>query len=135
MCRFTIAAAQSSAIKGDIAANVRRHLELVALAKEHGADVVVFPELSLIGYEPTMAAHCALEPDDRVLRPFKELADNSGVVILAGCPLRSTCEKPFIGMLIFRPGQPTAVYRKRFVHSSEEPYFVVSDDSVILRRS
>jgi len=131
MSAFTIAAAQSSSMKGAIAANVRRHVELVTLAKQHDSDVVVFPELSLTGYEPTLAAQCAIEPNDGVLRPLKDLADDSDVAILAGCPIRSACEKPFIGMLIFRPGLAVSVYRKRFVHWSEAPYFVASDDTVV----
>ena len=104
---------------------------IVALAKRHGADVVLFPELSLTGYEPTLAAQCAASAGRPRSAPLKELADNSSVVILAGCPIRSASERPFIGMLIFQPGRPTAVYRKRFVHSSEEPYFVASDDTVV----
>jgi predicted amidohydrolase len=34
-------------------------------------------------------------------------------------------------MLIFRPHQHPAVYRKRFVHSSEQPYFVASNDRLV----
>jgi len=35
---------------GDVRANLDRHLEVVAQAREQGADLVVFPELSLTGY-------------------------------------------------------------------------------------
>jgi predicted amidohydrolase len=65
---FTIAAAQSQSVKGDIAANVRRHAEFVRVAAALKADVIVFPELSLSGYEPTIAAEVALSPDDPVRR-------------------------------------------------------------------
>ena len=58
---FTIAAAQSSSVKGDIEENIRRHCEIAALADSHGAHVIVFPELSLTGYEPTVAAELAVE--------------------------------------------------------------------------
>jgi NAD+ synthase (glutamine-hydrolysing) len=47
-----IALAQINPTVGDIAANARKHLEFVARAKEAGAALVVFPELSLIGYPP-----------------------------------------------------------------------------------
>lgn len=132
MSTLTIAAAQSSSVKGDVAANVRHHLELVALAVEHGADVVIFPELSLTGYEPTIAAETAIEPDDPLVLPLQEFADRSQIVIMAGCPLQSTGPKPYIGMIILQPQQARAVYRKRFVHTSELPYFVASDDCVVL---
>jgi predicted amidohydrolase len=131
MTGFTIAAAQSRSVKGDIAKNVQRHAEFVRLAKEHGADVIVFPELSLTGYEPTIAAETAVEANDGVLEPLKKLANETGAVVLAGCPLRSVEERPYIGMLIFQPGETVAVYRKRFVHASEEPFFVAGEETVV----
>ena len=47
-----IALAQINPTVGDIAGNSRKHLEFIARAKEAGAGLVVFPELSLIGYPP-----------------------------------------------------------------------------------
>jgi predicted amidohydrolase len=131
MRTFSIAAAQSSSVRGDIAQNVRRHSQLVACAAQHDCNVVVFPELSLTGYEPTIASQAAVEATDGVLQPLQVLADGSQVVILAGCPIRSDCEKPYIGMLVFQPDQAVSVYRKRFVHASEEPYFVAADDTFV----
>lgn len=128
---FTIAAAQASSIKGDVAANVRRHVEFGGLAREQGADVVVFPELSLTGYEPTIAAQTAVDAEDGALGPLRDLADEAGIVVMAGCPLRSAGEKPYIGMVIFQPRETVAVYRKRFVHASELPYFIASDEMVV----
>src|SRR5579863_4102245 len=128
---FAIAAGQSSSIKGDIAANVRRQGQFVRAAAEHGARVVVFPELSLTGYEPTVAAQCAIEAGDSRLRPFQELADSLNVIIMPGCAIRSAYDRPYIGMFVFQPRQAVAAYRKRFVHVSELPYFVASDDCVV----
>jgi len=48
--QVTVALAQIDATLGDLKANVARHLESIAKAKEGGADLVVFPELSLTGY-------------------------------------------------------------------------------------
>ena len=45
-----IALAQTAPKLGDPDANLRRHLELVRSARLKGADLVVFPELSLTGY-------------------------------------------------------------------------------------
>jgi predicted amidohydrolase len=55
------AAAQSTSIAGDIDENVRRHAAFVRKAGEHHANVVVFPELSLTGYEPTIAKEAAID--------------------------------------------------------------------------
>jgi predicted amidohydrolase len=59
MSRLKVAAAQIECRTGDIAANVSLHLEALAEAKTAGANLVVFPELSLTDYE--------LEPDLRAL--------------------------------------------------------------------
>lgn len=128
---FTIAAAQSSSVKGDIAQNVRLHAEFVVRAVEHQANVVVFPELSLTGYEPTLAAELAMDSRDGHLAPLQELSDGRSVTIVAGCPIRSDEVKPYIGAFIIRPQLPIEVYRKRFLHPGEEQHFISADDVVV----
>ena len=128
---FTIAVAQSSSSKGDIDENVRRHLMMVARAIENDVNVIVFPELSLTGYEPEIAAQLAIDASDHRLNPLQELSDRSGVTIVAGCPIRSNFNKPYIGALIFRRHLKIETYRKRFVHEDELPWFLPSDDVVV----
>jgi predicted amidohydrolase len=48
--RFRIALAQIRPALGDVSRNLARHLEVLARAAEQGADLIVFPELSLTGY-------------------------------------------------------------------------------------
>jgi predicted amidohydrolase len=50
MKKFTIALAQTDSALGDIKKNLLKHLEYIHKAKEGGANLVVFPELSLTGY-------------------------------------------------------------------------------------
>lgn len=127
---FAIAAAQSASVKGDIVANVRRHIEFARAAAHHKANVIVFPELSLTGYEPTVAARCALSSESEVLRPLQEAATELRIVIVAGGPVRSSESRPYIGAIAFSPERQPVVYRKRFVHSTEEEHFVASSDIV-----
>ncbi|MEO6437173.1 MAG: nitrilase-related carbon-nitrogen hydrolase, partial [Tepidisphaeraceae bacterium] len=47
-----IALAQINPTVGDLAGNVRRHLDFIARAKAGGAALVVFPEMSVPGYPP-----------------------------------------------------------------------------------
>ncbi|HUN07203.1 MAG TPA: nitrilase-related carbon-nitrogen hydrolase [Aggregatilineales bacterium] len=49
--RLTVALAQMYPKLGDIAHNLNRHLTLAAEAAAQGADLLVFPELSLTGYQ------------------------------------------------------------------------------------
>jgi predicted amidohydrolase len=46
----TLAMAQCDAVLGDVGRNLEAHLRLAAEAREKGAGLVVFPELSLTGY-------------------------------------------------------------------------------------
>src|SRR5688500_12644471 len=47
-----IALAQINPTVGDLHANAARHLDFVRRAQQQGATLVVFPELSLLGYPP-----------------------------------------------------------------------------------
>lgn len=49
-----IAIAQLDSIAGDIHANLSAHQQMIAKAAAQGAALVVFSELSLTGYEPTL---------------------------------------------------------------------------------
>jgi predicted amidohydrolase len=105
----------------------------VTRASEHGANVVVFPELSLTGYEPAIAAEAALESTDLHLAPLQELSDARSVTIIAGCPIRSAEIKPYIGAFIIRPREEIEMYRKRFLHPGEDQHFIPSEDVVVCR--
>ncbi|MBD1548090.1 nitrilase-related carbon-nitrogen hydrolase [Roseibium aggregatum] len=51
MSRYlTVAAAQFACVSGDIAANAEKHLMFIERARAVGADMLVFPELSLVGH-------------------------------------------------------------------------------------
>src|ERR1700704_4651186 len=47
---YTVALAQIDVTLGDLDANLAKHLEYVDKAREAGASLLVFPELSLTGY-------------------------------------------------------------------------------------
>lgn len=122
MKNFTIAAAQSSSVKGHIESNVRRHAEFVRAAAEHHADVVVFPELSLTGYEPEIARTHLISMEDERLNPLRELADQFDLTIIAGAPVASSLDKPHIGALVIR-SEDALIYLKQHLHTGEEAFF------------
>jgi predicted amidohydrolase len=47
---LSVAAAQVATVPGDVAANLRKHLDVVQAARAAGSDVLLFPELSLVGH-------------------------------------------------------------------------------------
>jgi predicted amidohydrolase len=118
-----VAAAQTVVARGDIAFNIERHVILAAIAARHGARLILFPELSLTGYEPTLARELALAPDDARLAPLRDTARCEGIVIVAGAPLRSGGGLPLIAALTFLPDGTTHVYTKQYLHDGEETAF------------
>ncbi len=117
-----ICLAQIKPVTGDIAANGERHKRFVRTAVAHHANLILFPELSLTGYEPTLAQELAIPLSDPRLDDFQTLADAGPITIAVGAPTQST-PLPGISLLIFRPGQPRSWYTKQFLHGDEEPFF------------
>nr|WP_269809301.1 carbon-nitrogen hydrolase family protein [Enterovibrio nigricans] len=75
--------------KGDMLANFAKHKTLIEQAAEQGANLVVFPELSLTGYEPQLLKLNAIVERGEIENAFAELAKECGVTIIAGVPLQS----------------------------------------------
>jgi predicted amidohydrolase len=121
---YGIAAIQSIALPGDVAGSVARHVELVQRAAGQGAQFTVFPELSLTGYDRGLTRADAVAPDDSRLAPLQRVADDLGMLIIAGAPLVSTSGELLIGALCFSPNRGVVTYSKRFLHEGEEVAFV-----------
>jgi NAD+ synthase (glutamine-hydrolysing) len=81
---YTIALAQIDNSLGDAKKNVEKHLAVVRKAREGGANLVVFPELSLTGYSVRdLNWDVKLRPHDNpLLRPLIE--ESTSIAILAG---------------------------------------------------
>jgi NAD+ synthase (glutamine-hydrolysing) len=129
-----LALAQINTVVGDLDGNGERILQRLAEAKEHDADIVVFPELAVTGYPP----------EDLLLRPSfvraaqakaEELSREArGIVALIGVPwlerdLYNACA-------ICAAGEIKALYRKRFLPNygvfDEDRYFAPGRDLVLL---
>lgn len=115
--------AQTSSAVGDIDSNIAKHQELTEAAISHGADLIVFPELSICGYEPAIAVASAMEKDDTRFDIFQQLSDAHQLTIGIGAPLKQG-NGVAIGMLIFQPDVPRQAYAKKYLHEDEEPWFV-----------
>jgi predicted amidohydrolase len=126
-----IAAAQSISVPGDIAANVRIHTQFIATAQRAGVDLLVFPELSLSGYEPALLPGCVLQPGDACLAPLHHLARQARMArmaIVVGAPIASNdALRPHIGAITFFPDGSSSVYCKKHLHASEEAFATPGD--------
>ena len=118
-----IGIAQTRPITGDLPGNTAAHRKLIRQAVAHGADTLIFPELSLTGYEPTLAHTLAMKQHASRLDEFQVLSDTHQITLGVGVPLQ-TPPGITISLLIFQPGQLRQVYTKRYLHPDEEAYFV-----------
>jgi predicted amidohydrolase len=119
MASFTIAAAQIPCVRGDIAANLTAHEDAVRSAAGHAVSMVVFPELSLTGYELDLAASLAFSADDARLSGLRELAERHQLTLVVGAPVQTTAEKPAIGAFVLTPGGDVLTYLKMHLGSGE----------------
>jgi predicted amidohydrolase len=124
MTALTIAAAQSISVAGDLPANIARHLAFMRSAAEQGVQLLVFPELSLTGYEPSLAAALAIAPHDTILAPLRDMARELRMSAVVGMPIRPALgAEVLIGALVLAPDGSLAVYTKQHLHPGEEAAF------------
>lgn len=118
-----IGIAQTKPVKGDIEANLADHKKWIRLAFSHGADMILFPELSVTGYEPTLAKELATGINDSRFDALQLLSDTGQITIAAGMPINNDTGIT-ISLVIFQPHQPRELYSKQFLHEDEFPFFV-----------
>ncbi|HBM67090.1 MAG TPA: carbon-nitrogen hydrolase family protein [Pseudomonas sp.] len=126
-----LCAVQLASLKGDLPGNLQRHLVCIEQAAALGAELVVFPELSLTGYEPSVARQAALPVTSARLDPLQAACDRLGITVAVGLPL-PTPDGIRIGMPIFCPEAPRQAYTKQRLHDDELPYFTPGDQALLL---
>lgn len=124
---FRIAAAQVPSVRGDIDANIATHAATMSAAAKHAVSVLVFPELSLTGYEPDLAAALAITAADKRLAPLLALARQHQIAAVVGAPLRNSAGNPALGAILITAGGTTKTYRKIHLGTSEQTYFSPGD--------
>jgi predicted amidohydrolase len=110
---LVLAVAQPPCTPRDVAANVAAH---AAVVRGAGARVVVFPEMSLTGYELDAPAITA---DDPRLAPVAEACAEAGATALVGAPVRGEAGRAHIGVLAVDGAGATVAYRKMWLGGAE----------------
>ncbi|MEH0931309.1 carbon-nitrogen hydrolase family protein [Micromonospora sp. CPCC 205558] len=117
-----LAVVQPPCVPLDVAANARAHAAVVRAAR---ARLVVFPELSLTGYELDAPV---VSVDDPRLRPLVEACAETNTLALAGAPVAGD----HIAMLAVTGGGATVAYRKMWLGDAEARRFRPGDAPVVL---
>lgn len=128
-----LVAAQCAVQAGDLVANLALHLDFMRRAGELGAELIIFPELSLSGYEPALAGALAQPGDSPLLEPLCDLAMEAGMTAVVGLPLRVPGrDKPQIAACILHPDGSRAIYTKQHLHAGEEQFFSAGQGGELL---
>ena len=126
-----IAIVQLEPIKGNIERNIEAHVDWIKQAIHANTDMIVFPELSLTGYEPELAGSLATNQSDKRLDCFQKLSDENKITIGVGLPTRKKDELN-VSMIIFQPGKERTTYSKQYLHNSELSTFTAGFNPLVI---
>ncbi len=110
---ITFALAQSHFLVGDITANAEKMRALAVQAREQGADVIIFPELALLGYPPQ---DLLLRPSlsGRIKAALAKLSDIDDIVMIVGYP-HVDHHGTFNSAAILHNGHQKGFYHKQYL--------------------
>jgi len=114
--KVTLALAQIDTKLGDVQANLDKHLALAKQAWASGADILLFPELSLTGYVlQDLASSVAHHPtgDDPIFKPLLEASRD--LDIIAGFVDEDHRHRFFIASAYLSQGQVVHVHHKVYL--------------------
>jgi predicted amidohydrolase len=114
---LTVVAAQPRCVSHDVEANAMTHAAVIRAANGH---VVIFPELSMTGYELDAEA---ITVDDSRLTPIVDACAGMGSLALIGAPVDAGRGRPEIAMLGVDGAGATVAYSKIWLHGSEAERF------------
>lgn len=113
---LTVAVAQPACAPGDVAANAVAHAAAVRVA---GARLVVFPELSLTGYD---LAAPPVDPASPLLAPIVEACRATGAIALVGAVVAEGADRCIATLAVDAAGASVA-YRKMVLGGDEGTVF------------
>ena len=132
MTKLSLALAQINTVLGNVDANLEKHLALAHEAWKQGADMVIFPELSLTGYVlQDIAATVAHRPspDDPVFRKLLKASNNIDMVV--GFVEEDERYRYTISAAYLSDGKVSHVHRKVYLPTygifDEKRYFASGD--------
>lgn len=122
---LAVAVAQPVCFPFDVERNADEHATLI---RRSDARLIVFPELSLTGYQfeatPVM-------PDDGPLAPIIDACAETGAIALVGAPV--VCgNDTYIGMLRIDASGGAIAYRKGALGTGEQARFTPGDDATVM---
>ena len=134
MKNFKIALAQFSPHIGNIDANTQKMIEQINAAKLQQADLIVFPELSTLGYP---AEDLLLRPNlqKRTQKAFAQLSEIKDIVIVFGFVHQTEDGQRYNSAAVMKDGQILGIYNKQNLPNysvfDEKRYFQSSHQHLV----
>lgn len=132
--KLTLALAQINTRLGDLRVNLEKHILLARQARQQGADLLLFPELSLTGYVlQDLVTSVAVDGrlDAPVFAPLREASRNLDMVV--GFVEADRRKRFYIASAYLSQGEVLAVHRKIYLPTYglfDEGRFFAAGDSV-----
>jgi predicted amidohydrolase len=130
--KFTLSLAQTAPKLGDLAHNLAEHLALIRSAAEQKADLIIFPELSLTGYNlQDLASTVSIKAvaEDAVFG--KLLQASSSIDVIVGFVEEGPRQQQYISAAYLSKGQLVHIHRKVYLPTygifDERRYFAAGD--------
>jgi len=122
-----IAAAQTIPKNENISANLQDHIRLTRMAASHGAQLILFPELSITGYVREKAESLEFVSGDPRINELRSLSMEENIIIIAGAPIHLESGL-HIGAFVLFPDQSEIIYTKQHLHDGEEIFYIPGND-------
>jgi predicted amidohydrolase len=117
--------------KGEVRANLTRHLEILARAGSSGCELVVFPEMSLTGsVDPALHPDRLMALDDPALGALVTASADTGTAACFGIAERGAGGESYITQVFAAGGRMTGVQRKRHLGDGEEGFTPAAGNAV-----
>ncbi|HMN59252.1 MAG TPA: nitrilase-related carbon-nitrogen hydrolase [Anaerolinea sp.] len=132
--KITLALAQINTVLGNVQKNLEKHLAIIQEAGSRGADLVIFPELSLTGYvlqDLASAVACHPRADDPIFQPL--LAASQKLDIVVGFVEEDERNRFYIASAYLSRGEVLHVHHKVYLPTYglfDEGRFFAWGDSV-----
>ncbi len=130
--KLNLALAQISTTLGNVPANLKKHLAYIQRARRLGADLIIFPELSLTGYalqDLASAVACRPTAKDPVFQPL--LRASREIDIAVGFVEEDIRNRFYISSAYLSAGEVVHVHRKVYLPTygmfDEGRFFALGD--------
>lgn len=100
----------------------------IAASRDHGADLICFPEMNITGYiDPLRFPHAVISLDHRAIRQVVRFSEQYSVYVVAGFVESNPAGKPYITQFMAHNGKLLGFYRKKTIKDEEADWFSPGD--------